>query len=113
MDQHPVELLSVHLLECAGQLTGGYFADPGYKDVPGLDRLGFPIAEIDQNGAALLTKLDGSGGMLTIRNCKEQTLLRSTRPFTLPPTSARSASRNSVSIGSASQARRAQSGRPI
>ena len=49
MDQHPVELLSVHLLECAGQLTGGYFADPGYKDVPGLDRLGFPIAEIDQS----------------------------------------------------------------
>ena len=34
----------------------------------------FPIAEVDQNGAALLTKLVGSGGMLTIRNCKEQIL---------------------------------------
>ncbi len=31
-----------HLLECAGQVTGGYFADPGVKDVPDLDRLGFP-----------------------------------------------------------------------
>jgi Acyclic terpene utilisation family protein AtuA len=63
-----------HLLECAGQLTGGYFADPGYKDVSGLDRLGFPVAEIDETGDALLTKLAGSGGALTIRNCKEQIL---------------------------------------
>ncbi|MCO6763640.1 DUF1446 domain-containing protein, partial [Streptomyces sp. EL5] len=30
-----------HLLECAGQVTGGYFADPGFKDVPDLARLGF------------------------------------------------------------------------
>lgn len=63
-----------HLLECAGQLTGGYFADPGYKDVSELDRLGFPIAEIDETGGALLTKVAGSGGALTIRNCKEQIL---------------------------------------
>ena len=35
-----------HLLECAGQVTGGYFADPGYRDVPDLARLGFPIAEV-------------------------------------------------------------------
>ena len=35
-----------HLLECAGQVTGGYFADPGYKDVDGLARLGFPIGEV-------------------------------------------------------------------
>ena len=63
-----------HLLECAGQLTGGYFADPGYKDVPDLDRLGFPIAEVTETGEALLTKLDGSGGALTVRNCKEQIL---------------------------------------
>ncbi len=63
-----------HLLECAGQLTGGYFADPGYKDVPNLDTLGFPLAEVDENGEALLTKLESSGGALTIRTCKEQIL---------------------------------------
>lgn len=63
-----------HLLECAGQLTGGYFADPGYKDVPGLERLGFPLAEIDETGSACLMKLAGSGGALTVRNCKEQIL---------------------------------------
>ena len=41
-----------HLLECAGQITGGYFADPGYKDVEGLGRLGFPIGEVDEGRCA-------------------------------------------------------------
>ena len=39
-----------HLLECGAQVTGGYFADPGFKDVPGLAHVGFPIAEIDADG---------------------------------------------------------------
>ena len=63
-----------HLLECAGQLTGGYFADPGYKDVPGLAHLGFPLAEVSADGSAILTKLDGSGGCLTRATCIEQLL---------------------------------------
>ena len=40
-----------HLLECAGQVTGGYFADPGRKDVAGPGALGFPIAEVAEDGA--------------------------------------------------------------
>lgn len=63
-----------HLLECAGQLTGGYFADPGFKDVPGLARLGFPLAEVSQDGSAVFTKVVGSGGRLTSATCKEQLL---------------------------------------
>ena len=63
-----------HLLECAGQLTGGYFADPGYKDVQDLDRLGFPLAEVSEDGSALLTKVDGSGGLITLQTCREQIL---------------------------------------
>ncbi len=63
-----------HLLECAGQITGGYFADPGYKDVPGLARLGFPLAEVDESGDATITKVEGSGGMVTVATCKEQVL---------------------------------------
>jgi Acyclic terpene utilisation family protein AtuA len=61
-----------HLLECAGQITGGYFADPGYKDVPGLARLGFPIAEVSEDGSAVITKVAGSGGRIGVANCKEQ-----------------------------------------
>jgi hypothetical protein len=63
-----------HLLECAGQITGGYFADPGYKDVPNLGRLGFPIAEVQEDGAFVVTKVPSSGGMVTLATCKEQYL---------------------------------------
>jgi hypothetical protein len=63
-----------HLLECAGQITGGYFADPGYKDVSNLARLGFPIAEVDPNGSAIITKVPGSGGQLSVATCTEQLL---------------------------------------
>ena len=63
-----------HLLECAGQVTGGYFADPGLKDVPGLARLGFPLAEVQSDGDATITKVAGSGGAVTLATCKEQLL---------------------------------------
>ncbi len=61
-----------HLLECAGQVSGGYFADPGFKDVDDLARLGFPLAEIDADGAALITKVSGSGGRVSRATCTEQ-----------------------------------------
>jgi hypothetical protein len=63
-----------HLLECAGQITGGYFADPGYKDIPDLARLGFPIGEIGEDGSLVITKVEGSGGTVTAQTCKEQLL---------------------------------------
>jgi hypothetical protein len=63
-----------HLLECAGQITGGYFADPGYKDVPDLARLGFPIGEVGEDGSLVVTKVPGSGGVVTAQTCKEQLL---------------------------------------
>lgn len=63
-----------HLLECAGQLTGGYFADPGLKDVHDLSQLGFPLAEVDEDGSATFTKLPGTGGSLSVQTCKEQLL---------------------------------------
>jgi Acyclic terpene utilisation family protein AtuA len=63
-----------HLLECAGQITGGYFADPGYKDVPDMARLGFPIGEVGEDGSLVITKVAGSGGAVTARTCKEQLL---------------------------------------
>jgi hypothetical protein len=63
-----------HLLECAGQITGGYFADPPYKNIPDLARLGFPIGEIGEDGSLVITKVEGSGGAVTAQTCKEQLL---------------------------------------
>jgi hypothetical protein len=63
-----------HLLECAGQITGGYFADPGRKDVEGLGRLGFPIGEVREDGELVVTKVSGSGGQITPATVKEQLL---------------------------------------
>jgi Acyclic terpene utilisation family protein AtuA len=63
-----------HLLECGAQVSGGYYADPGYKDVPGLARLGYPIAEIDADGHCVITKPQGSGGRIDAHTVKEQLL---------------------------------------
>ncbi|VVE05626.1 ABC transporter substrate-binding protein [Pandoraea communis] len=63
-----------HLLECAGQVTGGYFADPGYKDVPDLAKLGFPIGEVAADGSVIITKVPQAGGRVTQATCKEQLL---------------------------------------
>ena len=67
-------IVAGHLLECAGQVTGGYFADPSYKDVAGLARLGFPIGEVGEDGSLVITKVEGSGGAVTAQTCKEQLL---------------------------------------
>lgn len=63
-----------HLLECAGQLTGGYFADPVTKPVPGLARLGFPFADVTADGTSVVGKLARSGGLVDARTCREQLL---------------------------------------
>jgi len=73
-----------HLLECAGQVTGGYFADPGYKDVAGLARLGFPIGEVMDDGSIVITKLADSGGCVTAMTCTEQLLYEVHDPGAYP-----------------------------
>jgi acyclic terpene utilization AtuA family protein len=69
-----------HLLECAGQVTGGYFADPGVKDVPRLAELGFPFADVAADGTAVLGKLPCTGGLLSRETVREQLLYEITDP---------------------------------
>jgi hypothetical protein len=63
-----------HLLECGGQVTGAYFADPGYKDVPDLANVGFPLAEVKSDGTLIITKADNTGGLVSAQTVKEQLL---------------------------------------
>ena len=73
-DQLAGATMAGHLLECGAQVTGGYFADPGMKDVPGLDDVGFPIAEIAADGSCIVSKALRTGGLVDERTVKEQLL---------------------------------------
>ena len=76
-DDYPrlaVGTIAGHLMECAAQLTGGCFADPGKKDVPDMARIGFPYADVTAQGELELGKVEGSGGRLDVMTCKEQIL---------------------------------------
>ncbi|MDX6748881.1 acyclic terpene utilization AtuA family protein [Geminicoccaceae bacterium 1502E] len=63
-----------HLLECGSQICGGVFFDPGYKDIPDPADIGFPIAEVDEEGGLVLTKAEDTGGLVDLRTVKEQLL---------------------------------------
>jgi hypothetical protein len=63
-----------HLLECAAQVSGGYIADPGFVDVPDLANVGFPLAEVEGDGTAVITKLAGTGGRVDRLTCTAQLL---------------------------------------
>jgi len=69
-----------HLLECGAQVTGAYFADPGYKDVPDLANVGFPIAEVNADGSFVITKPDGTGGLVNKATVTEQLLYETHDP---------------------------------
>jgi len=63
-----------HLLECAAQVSGGYIADPGHVDIPRLEDVGFPLAEVGPDGSAVITKLSGTGGRVDRLTCTAQLL---------------------------------------
>ncbi len=61
-----------HLMECSGHITGGNFSF--WNTVTNQSRIGFPIAEVSENGEAVITKVEGSGGLVSVRTCTEQLL---------------------------------------
>jgi hypothetical protein len=63
-----------HLLECGSQVTGGVFWDPGFKDIPDPANIGFPIAEVTDDGGLVITKAEDTGGLVDLRTVKEQLL---------------------------------------
>ncbi len=63
-----------HLLECGAQITGGYYYDPGFKDIPDPANIGFPIAEVHADGRLIITKAARTGGLVNPQVVKEQLL---------------------------------------
>ncbi|MBK9179333.1 MAG: DUF1446 domain-containing protein [Acidimicrobiales bacterium] len=62
-----------HLLECSGQVTGGNYSG-AWWDNPDPLRVAFPIAEVEADGTAVITKPPQAGGMVTFDTVREQLL---------------------------------------
>ena len=64
-----------HFLECGRYVTGGAHADPYFgKHVADMDDLSLPLAEVGEDGSVVISKVPGTGGVLTVASCKEQLL---------------------------------------
>jgi len=64
-----------HLLECSGQGSGGNFGSLGaWKQIPDLAHIGYPIAEVSEDGSAIITKAPGTGGRINFDTVRQQLL---------------------------------------
>lgn len=76
-------LVAGHVIECGAQATGGNYAF--FTDVPGLERPGLPIAEVASDGSTVITKHNGTGGMVTVGTVTAQLLYEVGGPEYLNP----------------------------
>lgn len=72
-------LIAGHLIECSTYVTGANFS--GFKSVPNAEDPGLPIAEISANGDLIITKIKGTGGMVTSETVKAQLLYEIQGPW--------------------------------
>jgi len=76
-------IVAGHIIECGAQCTGGNYAF--FDEVPGIERIGFPIAEIRSDGSSVITKHPGTGGLVSIGTVTAQLLYEIGSPHYLNP----------------------------
>ena len=72
LDRLAGAVVAGHVIECGAQATGGNYAF--FQDVPGLEHVGFPWAEIDDDGSSVIGKHDGTGGLVSVGTVTAQLL---------------------------------------
>ncbi|HVW81973.1 MAG TPA: acyclic terpene utilization AtuA family protein [Mycobacteriales bacterium] len=76
-------LVAGHVLECGAQASGGNYSF--FKEVPGIDHIGFPLAEIASDGTSVITKHEGTGGLVDVGTVTAQLLYEIGAPLYLNP----------------------------
>ncbi len=72
-----------HVIECGTQATGGNYSF--FTEVPGMERTGFPWAEVAADGSSVIGKHDGTGGEVSVGTVTSQLLYEIGSPAYLGP----------------------------
>lgn len=72
LDRFAGAVVAGHAIECGAQVTGGNYSF--FDRLPGMEHVGFPIAEVAEDGSSIITKHPGTGGAVTVGTVTAQLL---------------------------------------